>query len=118
MLVRNLVSLTKPSATQENPRQLALRLRPGDHNCHATYGVREPSRRLLLKLTRPAAGANGGTEAGSSSSSGGGWTAEVVAVLPHTYRFNTPADYQYVAHDSRPVEEQGEGLALWKLVIG
>ncbi|PRW32690.1 General transcription factor 3C polypeptide 5 [Chlorella sorokiniana] len=94
---------------QENPRQLALRLRPGDHNFHATYGMREPSRRLLLKLTRPAPDDNSGAGAGSSSSSGGssgGWTAEVVATLPHTYRFSTPADYQYVAHDSRPVEEQ------------
>ena len=97
------------TALQENPRQLALRLRPGDHNCHATYGVREPSRRLLLKLTRPAPAANGGAGASGSSSGGGdSWTAEVVATLPHTYRFDTPADYQYIAHDSRPVEEQGE----------
>jgi hypothetical protein len=30
-----------------------------------------------------------------------------VAALPHTYRWGEPADYQYIAHDSRPPEEQG-----------
>lgn len=99
---------------QENPKTLSLRLRPGDRNCHATFAGREPSRRLLLKLTRPAPPANGGAGAsgggGSGSGSGGSWVAEVVATLPHSYRWTTPADYQYVALDSRPVEEQGEPL--------
>lgn len=90
-----------PSHQQENPKQLALRLRPRDVNCHPAHGARQPCRRMLLKLTRPAGGGGGG------SAGQGGWSAEVVAALPHTYRFTTPADYQYVAHDSRPAEEQG-----------
>lgn len=99
---------------QENPKTLPLKLRPRDKNCHANYGLREGSRRLLLKLTRPAAGSAaapppGGSGDGASGSggSGGAWKAEVVATLPHTYRFTSPADYQYIALDCRPVEEQG-----------
>jgi hypothetical protein len=105
-----------PACLQENPKSLPLRLRPQDLNCHANFGGREPSRRLLLKLTRPAAAAAAaaGAEAAaaSSSSSIGSWSAEVVATLPYTYRFTHPADYQYVAHDSRPVDAQGEAGLL------
>lgn len=102
---------------QENSKQLALRLRPHDHNCHPAYGAREPSRRLLLRLTRPAPAAEG-SGASASSAAAGGWEAEVVATLPHTYRFSSPSDYQYVAHDSRPVDEQGAYVAVLALAGG
>ncbi|KAL4424601.1 hypothetical protein ABPG77_009185 [Micractinium sp. CCAP 211/92] len=94
------------SQLQENPKALPLKFRPRDKHCHATYGAREPTRRLLLKLTRPAGGESGAARQGASGSSDA-WTAEVVATLPHSYRFSLPADFQYVGVDSRPVEEQG-----------
>lgn len=103
---------------QENPKALPLKFRPRDRHCHATYGAREPSRRLLLKLSRPA-----GSEGGAGGEGGGGgsgaWAAEVVAALPHSYRFAQPADFQYVGVDSRPVEEQGEGRGhmAWSVVF-
>lgn len=92
---------------QDNPKALPLKLRPRDKHCHATYGVREPSRRLLLRLTRPEGGDSG--EGGNAA--GAAWTAQVVAALPYSYRFTQPADFQYVGIDSRPVEEQGEHAA-------
>ncbi|PSC76789.1 general transcription factor 3C polypeptide 5 isoform X1 [Micractinium conductrix] len=82
---------------QENPKTLPLKLRPRDKNCHALHGERRPTTRLLLRLTRPAEGADAGAA----------WDAEVVAALPLSYRFTSPADFQYLAIDSRPVEAQG-----------
>ena len=96
-------------------KSLALRLRPGDRNCHALVGERRGTpRRLLLKLTRPTGAAAASRSSGSSSGGGGGgWRAEVVAALPAYFSFTSPADFQYLQHDSRSLADQGEWVDGW-----
>jgi hypothetical protein len=105
--------LARPCPQDKQAKTLPLRLRPTDHNCHPAFATCEPCTRLLVRLTRPAAVArtNGATD--GATDGGGGWSAEVVAAVPRLYRWTTPADYQYVGFDSRPVEDQG--ASGWRL---
>ena len=72
------------AASQRDNSLLQLKFRPDDPLAHPVYGERQPTKGLLVKLSRNAA-----------NTSQHGVEAEVVAFVQSKFTFTGMADYQY-----------------------
>ncbi len=79
---------------------LPLHLRPEDPLCHPVFGEKKPAKGLLLKVSRKA------TDEGFSNNDDLDIEATVVARIDTVVQFSGMADFQYVSHDPRPLEQQ------------
>ena len=89
------------SSEAHRDAELALVSRPGDPLAHPIVGDRQPTKGLILHITRSAAAASNGAKPGLD--------VNVTARVGSTFQFNSLADFQYISSSSGPSSAQVGG---------